>query len=147
MIRKLKESDINRVMDIWLNGNIEAHSFINTEHWKSHFDMAKEGILSAEVYLYEENNVIKGFIGITENYIAGIFIANNFRSKGIGRALIDYVKSIKKELTLNVFMKNERAIKFYLSNGFKIVNEEVECETGEDEYTMKWYLYGNYNNQ
>lgn len=146
MIRKLKESDIDRVMDIWLNGNIEAHSFIDAEHWKSHFDMAKEGILSAETYLYEENDLIKGFIGLTENYIAGIFIANNFRSQGIGSKLINYVKNIKKELTLNVFKKNARAIRFYLNNSFKIVIEEVECETGEDEYTMKWCLNGDYKN-
>ncbi len=143
MIRKLKKSDIDIIMDIWLKGNLEAHCFIDSDYWKSRFDEAKAGILSAEVYLYEENNVIKGFIGLIENYIAGVFILSDFRSQGIGKELIDYAKNVKNELILNVFYKNKRAIKFYLNNDFIIINEKTESETGECEYTMKWCLYGN----
>lgn len=34
MIRKLRQSDLDRVMEIWLNGNIKAHYFVPQEYWK-----------------------------------------------------------------------------------------------------------------
>ncbi len=41
----------------------------------NNFDMVKQMLPSAYIYVYEENNIIKGFIGIVEqNYIAGIFV-------------------------------------------------------------------------
>ena len=50
----------------------------------------------AEVYVYEKDDDIRGFIGMMENYIAGIFVDEKFRSCGIGRELLDYAKSVKK---------------------------------------------------
>lgn len=33
MIRNAKETDIDEIMDIWLNSNIDAHSFVPKEYW------------------------------------------------------------------------------------------------------------------
>ena len=40
-----------------------------------------------------------------EEYIAGVFVRKEIRSKGTGKALLDYVKEIKRELTLHVYVK------------------------------------------
>ena len=42
MIRKCVDSDIDAVMQIWLNTNIQAHSFISPDYWKNNFDVVKE---------------------------------------------------------------------------------------------------------
>ena len=42
MIRKYVDGDIDSVMQIWLNTNIQAHSFISQDYWKSNFNMVKE---------------------------------------------------------------------------------------------------------
>lgn len=71
MIRKFQENDINSIMHIWLNTNIEAHYFIDSKYWIDHYDMVKEMISYAEIYVYE-NDVTKyvdGFIGLTDDYI------------------------------------------------------------------------------
>lgn len=34
MIRSFCESDLPSVMRIWLNSNLEAHSFIPPEYWR-----------------------------------------------------------------------------------------------------------------
>lgn len=62
----------------------------------------------------EKDDDIRGFIGMMENYIAGIFVDEKFRSCGIGRELLDYAKSVKKELSLSVYKKNQAAARFYL---------------------------------
>ena len=38
MIRLFKFQDLDKIMDIWLQGNLEAHSFIDAEYWKKNFD-------------------------------------------------------------------------------------------------------------
>ena len=42
MIRKYVDSDIDAVMQIWLNTNIQAHSFVSPDYWKNNFDVVKE---------------------------------------------------------------------------------------------------------
>lgn len=97
-------------------------------------------LFQAEVYVYidECKNDIKGFVGLDETYIAGIFVCKEARSEGIGKALLDFVKEEKQELTLNVYCKNERAVRFYEKEGFQIIERVTDKSTDEKEYRMKW---------
>ena len=55
------------------------------------------------LYVYEENNVIQGFVGLMNDYIAGIFVSHLLQSKGIGKKLLDYAKDKKDVLSLSVY--------------------------------------------
>ena len=54
------------------------------------------------------------------------------------RAVLDFVKTKKTELHLNVYQKNMRAIRFYQREGFKILREGMDEATGEKDYEMTW---------
>ena len=140
MIRKLQKTDIDTVSQIWLDANRDAHDFIPAEYWENNFLPVKEMLLQAEVYVYidECKNEIEGFVGLDQEYIAGIFIRKEARSGGIGKALLDFVKGKKQELTLNVYQKNERAVRFYEREGFQIIDRSIDKSTAEKEYLMKW---------
>ena len=45
--------------------------------------------------------------------LQGIFVRDKEQSGGIGKQLLDFVKSLKGQLELNVYQKNERAVSFY----------------------------------
>lgn len=137
MIRELKKEDIDQVMEIWLNENIKAHDFIDADCWKQHFDEVKQQIKQAEVYVYEKDE-IQAFIGLIDNYIAGIFVDALYQGKGIGNKLISYAKAKKKQLVLQVYKKNEKAVQFYVKQGFKMVQEQIDEDTNEIEYTLVW---------
>ena len=100
-------------------------------------------LLQAEVYVCgdEKSNEIRGFIGLEDEYIAGVFVRKEDRSKGTGKALLDYVKEIKKKLTLHVYVKNERAVRFYQREGFQILKKMTDDATGEEECLMAWRTY------
>ena len=68
MIREFQRDDINKVADIWLDTNIKAHNFIPAKYWKSNFKSVKEALLLAEVYVYEYDTEIQGFIGLNDVY-------------------------------------------------------------------------------
>lgn len=116
MIRELHKADINAVADIWLEANLKAHNFISAEYWKSNFELVKELLQQAEVYVYENNHNIEGFVGLSDEYIDGIFVCDGKQSHGIGKCLLDYIKDRKSKLYLNVYQKNVRAIHFYKSD-------------------------------
>ena len=61
MIRKMQNIDINRVADIWLKTNLKAHYFIPEKYWTSNYELVKEMMSQAEVYVYEDDKMIQGF--------------------------------------------------------------------------------------
>lgn len=155
MIRKFKNSDLNRVMDIWLETNLKAHDFINPQYWFDNYNLVKASIILpvTKIYVYEENDEILGFIGLSKDYLEGIFVTEKYQSKGIGHQLIEYVKKETDSIHLDVYKKNIRAIKFYLKEGFELwVDKGNDCfELGEydevidqsiandEEYFMIWH--------
>lgn len=142
MIRKLQKVDINRVADIWLKTNLKAHFFIPEQYWISNYEFVKEMLPQAEVYVYEDDKMIQGFIGINDEYIEGIFVSDEMQSCGIGKMLLDYIKDKKDKLQLKVYQKNVRAMSFYQREGFTIQSEEMDEFTGEKEYVMNWESSG-----
>ena len=140
MIRQCIDNDIDAVMQILLDTNIQAHSFISAYYWQSNFDIVKEMLPHAEIYVHEDNctKQMDGFIGLNNSYIEGIFVKETMQSKGIGRQLLNHAKEVKSTLKLSVYQKNEKAIKFYLREKFKIQSENVDDNTGEKEFIMFW---------
>ena len=140
MIRKFKYSDLDFVSEIWLDTNIKAHNFIEKEYFISNLEEVKKAFLDAEIYVYENDKTkeIQGFIGLIGNYIAGIFVKYGCQSKGIGKNLLDYTKTIKSSINLKVYKKNNRGIKFYLREGFSIKSEDLDDFTKEVELNMAW---------
>ena len=142
MIRKLQKVDINRVADIWLKTNLKAHFFIPEQYWISNYEFVKEMLPQAEVYVYEDDKMIQGFIGVSDEYIEGIFVSDEMQSCGIGKMLLDYIKDKKDRLQLKVYQKNVRAMSFYQREGFTIQSESMDEFTGEKEYVMNWESSG-----
>ena len=141
MIRKLQKVDINRVADIWLKTNLKAHFFIPEQYWISNYEFVKEMLPQAEVYVYEDDKMIQGFVGLSNEYIEGIFVSDETQSCGIGKLLLDYIKDKKDRLQLKVYQKNVRAMSFYQREGFTIQSEEMDEFTGEKEYVMNYILH------
>ena len=142
MIRLFEFRDLDNIMEIWLEGNLQAHAFIGEEHWKQNYESVKSVLPNAEVYVYEEAGEIRGFIGVDADYIAGLFVKEEFRGRGIGRQLIETVKrkietvKRKQRLSLHVYEKNTGAVAFYKGLGFQIAEILTEKGTGEKEYRM-----------
>ena len=140
MIRKFETQDLDAVMQIWLQANLDAHAFIPASFWEAHFEMVRDLLPQAELYVHEDAGTrqIDGFIGLTENHIEGIFVVKSARSKGIGKALLDYAKSRKPRLDLSVYQKNERALAFYQREQFTVQSEGIDEDTNEAELQMLW---------
>lgn len=142
MIRKSTNADIEKMLDIWLEASIRAHEFIEEDYWRQMRASVKKYYLpNADSYVYEDKHKIKGFISIIDDkHIGALFIAPEYQRQKIGSKLINYAKKIYSELSLKVYTKNVNALKFYQKHGFKIVVEQQDEGTKEDELLMSWFL-------
>ena len=138
LIRKFLKEDIAQVAGVWLSTNISAHDFISAKYWHANYALVKKMLPQANIWVYEKNNEIWGFIGLQDTYIAGIFVADKAQGKGIGSELLAKAKQQKSQLSLAVYTKNERALNFYQRADFTVVNEQLDETTGQVEYLMKW---------
>lgn len=140
MITKINIEEIDQIIELWYNSNIDTYNFIDEKH----FDNIKENVRNKfktkynNIYIYKENNIIKAFFLIEDDYIDELYVNRIYRNQGIGTKIIDYLKENNHVLTLNIFKKNTKGINFYLKKGFKIIEENIEDSTKEEGYFMKW---------
>jgi len=131
------KSDIDQVINIWLEASIKAHDFVNGEFWESKVtDMRDIYIPSAENYVYEKEGIIKGFISLHKSTLAAIFVSPDSQSTGIGKCLMAKAKDVRGHLNLTVYKENHKSIEFYRKCGFKIEKEQIDEHTGHPELVM-----------
>lgn len=139
MIRMLENKDIDRIMEIWLESTIKAHDFIEKKYWEDNYNTVKyDYIPVSDVFVYEDEENIKGFIAIINSeFIGALFVDNNYQGCGIGRKLIEHIINLYDNLTLSVYKDNTKSVEFYKKMNFEIVSESIDESTMCIEYTMK----------
>ena len=70
--------------------------------------------------------------------MAGLFVRQGSRSKGIGARLLGLAKAMREELALDVYVQNSRAREFYEREGFRVLSEGTNAQTGQAEVRMVW---------
>jgi len=131
-IRKYQAEDVEKVLDVWYDASIQAHSFISKEFWAAQKkDLREKYLPQAESWVAIEEGEIVGFISLLGDYIGGLFIAPNYQGRGIGKKLVAKALETRKTLEVGVYKKNVAATSFYKACGFEYVNEEFQPETGE----------------
>lgn len=140
MIEKSKKTDLNRIIDIWLRSNIQAHNFIPETYWYDNLEsVKKEYIPKSDTYVYKQRGKIKGFISIVnKNFIGALFVDTAFQGQSIGTQLIEFCKKNYPSLLLHVYCQNKKSIAFYKKCGFKIIKQQETQLKGHLEYVMQW---------
>ena len=139
MIRKYEDQDETMVIDIWYNSSSLAHPFLDTAFVeKVKKDMKDIYLPNAETWVFEDNNVIIGFISMIENEIGGLFVSPDRHSKGVGTALVNFIGEFHKELEVEVFKDNKIGRSFYDKYGFNIIKEYFHEESSQVLIRMKF---------
>lgn len=137
MIRAYTQSDRDAVVKVWYEASFIAHSFLPAEFWDSERDDLKNKYLpTAETWVFEEEGEVVGFISLLGNAIGGLFVMPSSQGKGIGRQLIEYARTMKTNLSLQVFKENIKSRHFYEKCGFITTAESLHTPTGHVLLTM-----------
>jgi putative acetyltransferase len=138
-IRPFLNSDMNRILDIWLEASIIAHPFISARIWKENlYPMRNLYLPTSEITVACKEEKIIGFMAMVDNQIAALFVEPFHQNLGVGKSLLNVAKKKYDSLTLKVFQKNTQALNFYGLQGFQIQNSHLDEYFKEFEYVMNW---------
>lgn len=139
MVRTFEPQDMERVLDIWLRASIKAHDFIDASYWQSNVVAMRELYIPAsQTIVIEDKSAVQGFCSLLGNQLAALFVDPDQQGRGLGRQLLEHVKSLRTELSLAVYKENSRSIAFYQSQGFTVIKEQIDPQTGHAEYLMSY---------
>lgn len=140
VIRRMDKSETYEILDLWMRSLTHGNSFIENDFWQKHYDMAKETYLNEkDNFVCTEDDRIVGFICVdSANSINGVFVDPEYENRGIGTALIEFVKERCPLLHMDVYMKNRRTLAFANYHKFLIDGAIRDPINGEIQYTMIW---------
>lgn len=112
-------SDSERLSGIWLDASLEAHSFLGAQRLLEQRCLIEERYLPmAETWVACRHAEPVGFISLLDDFVGGLFVAPNQQGLGIGRKLIAHALDQKGKLSLEVYVQNQQAVRFYTALGF-----------------------------
>lgn len=140
-IRRMEKSESYEILDLWMRSFTHGNSFIENDFWQKHYDVAKETYLNEKdnfVYTDDDGKII-GFICVdSTNYVRGVFVDPEHENRGIGTALMNFIKESYAVLRMNIYMKNKNTLNFASYHGFLIDGAQRDPINGEIQYTMFW---------
>ena len=103
IIRDFQPNDLDQVMKIWLEGNLNAHPFVDRKYWINNFEMVRDALQQSEIIVIEDKSQIIGFVGMQNTYLAEIFVKNKFRRHGVESKLLNAIKRKYDSFALEVY--------------------------------------------
>lgn len=146
-IRLNKKAEVNKLVEIWYEGSLVAHDFIDKDYWKlQRTEMGEKYIPMAETYVISNEIEVVGFVSMVDDYLAALFIDVKHQGQGYGKRLLNFIKGRRENIQLKVYKKNEKAVNFYSGNGFVIKEELLDEQTSEKEFLMEWETLSSIHN-
>ena len=133
---------ITQLATIWESSVRATHDFLSEtdiQYFKSTMPTVLLGTPYLIVALDETNQPI-GFMGINEPEIDMLFIDNEYRGQGIGKALINFGITNYQANQLTVNEQNPQAIGFYEHMGFVTYQRQVTDDQGQPFPILKMRL-------
>ena len=145
MIRQATNSDIKAINELGLLIEGNYSKLFNIEEL-----LTKDYV---NIYVYEENNDIYGFIHLESHYeicdLINIAVRSDMQNHSIGSKLLEYsINNMKADkMMLEVRESNVNAIKLYNKYNFKVINIRKKYYGDENALIMesvklsKMYIY------
>lgn len=113
------DRDLKALSQIWFDASLEAHHFLGEPRITEQRPLIETVYLpNAKTYVAELSGTQLGFISLLDSFIGGLFVSPKAQGQGIGKALILRAQEEKGDLSVGVYVDNERAYQFYRHMGF-----------------------------
>lgn len=138
MIRPYRDNDLEGVLDVWYRASQIAHHFLSEEFLTRERDEIRERWLPiAETMVYEMDGRVVGFVSLIGNEVGAIFVDPDDQGRGVGTALMDWARTARSVLELDVFEANSTGRRFYEGYGFEYVGRHLHDASGQQELRLR----------
>jgi putative acetyltransferase len=119
-IRPTTPADGDILVDIWQSSVDATHSFVLKADLVEIAAQVHETLPLEPLWLaLDDRDRPLAFLGLSLNSLDALFVAGEYRGRGVGRSLIDFAKGRYSWLTTIVNEQNEQAVGFYEHVGFQ----------------------------
>ncbi|QHL87349.1 GNAT family N-acetyltransferase [Nibribacter ruber] len=120
-IDTISPSDYQELTAVWEASVRATHHFLEEKDIQFFKPLIlNEFLAQLEVRCVRENSKILGFVGIADGKVEMLFLHPDARGKGIGKQLLRYAISELNATEVDVNEQNDKAVGFYLHNGFVV---------------------------
>ncbi|MGV7960453.1 acetyltransferase [Photorhabdus tasmaniensis] len=121
-IQQATKTDFSKLTEIWEASVRATHDFLSDENINELRPLILHTYLPTLIVYKATNdqNEIKGFMGVDQNRIEMLFISPDSRGKGIGKALLNFGITESGINELDVNEQNVQGVGFYQHQGFKV---------------------------
>ena len=135
MIRKIEVTDYPRLVEIWESAVSATHDFLKEEDFRYYKQQLPTYFQYVNLYGWEKNGRLAGFMGIAEGNLEMLFVDNDYRGIGVGKELITYAIDNLEVTKVDVNEQNVQALGFYKHVGFQVY-ERSELDGEGKEYPI-----------
>ena len=135
MIRKIEVTDYPRLVEIWESAVSATHDFLKEEDFRYYKQQLPTYFQYVNLYGWEKNGRLAGFMGIAEGNLEMLFVDNDYRGIGVGKELITYAIDNLEVTKVDVNEQNVQALGFYKHIGFQVY-ERSELDGEGKEYPI-----------
>jgi GNAT superfamily N-acetyltransferase len=141
-LRQAGPDDAAGLAEIFLAARAEMtylprlHTDEETCRWIAEVVLVEQMVQVAEV-----EEALVGFAALAQNHLGHLYVAPGRQGGGVGRALLDWVKTIcPGGFDLWVFQKNRRARSFYRREGLResLLTDGADNEERQPDVLMTW---------
>ncbi|RKO68784.1 GNAT family N-acetyltransferase [Sphingobacterium puteale] len=132
-IRRATKEDYSRIMEIWESAVRATHDFLAQEDFIYFKEVIpKDYLPNIEVFLLIENGKPIGFSSVSEGNLEMLFIHNDYRGKGYGKCLFQFMDETTGITKVDVNEQNYQAVEFYEKLGFRKAGRSEKDSSGKD---------------
>lgn len=117
---KLQEVNFPKALDIWERSVFATHDFLKEEDRIALKQEIPTYFKHVEAYLWFDEQEAIGFSGTHDHNLEMLFIDPKHFNQGYGSEILQHLIQQGKVSYVDVNKDNERAIEFYLKNGFEV---------------------------
>jgi len=132
-IRLATIGDYPRIMEIWESAVKATHDFlaeIDFIYFKE--VIPKDYLPNLKVYLFMLQSQPVAFASVSEGSLEMLFVHNDYRGKGYGKSLFQFMDKTKDITKVDVNEQNYQAIGFYEKLGFRKAGRSEKDGSGKD---------------
>jgi len=123
MINSASQRDYPAIIELWELSVRASHFFLPEDYLQKIKNLLPSILPTVKLFVHfdKDDQIITGFLGVSEEKIEMLFIHPAKRGQGIGRLLNNFALEQLQTYKVDVNEQNEQAVSFYKKIGYKVV--------------------------
>lgn len=129
----LSDKILDELLIVWENSVRSSHHFLKEEDIEYFKPLVRNQYFPA-VKLFvirNEDERIAAFMGLSDDMLEMLFVLPEEQGKGYGKVFVDYAINKCNIYKVDVNEDNERAYRFYLHMGYKVIGRNESDSSGK----------------